>query len=239
MTPADRSKIELDRRALVELEDTQARDRDAERVARGEQALGLPSTATPSAPLDDRRQPDKGDLRIGDADRDVIAEVLSQHMADGRLMTDEREGRLGALYTSQTRAQARSVLAGLPPLEPAGGEPHEPTLGLPDWTSALDAHRSRSPEPMPLARPSRGVTAPGPTDGELNTAYRRWQAKAEKMNADKAAHQQAEASGDPREPALALKLRVSRGEEKSARAKLDELRKHRPDWVGSGSRPIS
>lgn len=65
----------------------------------------------------------------------------------------------------------------------------------------------------------------------MNTAYRRWRAKAEKTKADRAAHQQAEASGDPREPALAFKLKVSRGEEKTARAKLDQLRTRRPGWT--------
>jgi hypothetical protein len=227
----DRSKIELDRRAFVEQEEARERERDAERIARGEKALGLFSTATASTSIGDQRQPDTGDVRIGDADRDLIAEVLSQHMTDGRLTTDELEDRLGALYASQTRAQARSVLAGLPPLAPSGGEQHEAIIVLPDWASAREAEGSRSPASMPSGRPSGDVVGPVPTDGEMNTAYRRWHAKAEKMKADKAAHQQAEASGDPREKALAFKLTVSRGEEKSARAKLDQLRKRRPDWT--------
>ena len=46
------------------------------------------------------------------------------------------------------------------------------------------------------------------------------------------AHKRAEASGDPRETAVvSMKLTISRGEEKSARAKLDQLRKRRPDWT--------
>lgn len=68
----------------------------------------------------------------------------------------------------------------------------------------------------------------------MNTAYRRWHEKAEKMKADKVAHQQAQASGDPRETALAFKLAISRGAEKNARAKLDQLRKRRPDWSAMG-----
>ena len=52
------------------------------------------------------------------------------------------------------------------------------------------------------------------------------------MNADKAAHKQAEASGDPRETALATtRLTISRGAEKSARQKFEQLRKGRPDWT--------
>jgi hypothetical protein len=229
--PADRSKIELDRHAIVERQKEQARERDAAAIARGEKVLGVSSTATPSMPAADQRQPDTGNLRIGDADRELIAEVLSQHMTDGRLTTDELDVRLGALYTSQNRAQARSVLAGLPPLGPSGGQQHEAVPVLPDWVSPPEPLASRSPPPMPAGRPS-GLTAPIPTDGEMNTAYRRWQAKAEKMKADKAAHKQVEVSGDPRETARALmKLTISRGEEKSARAKFDQLRKRRPDWT--------
>ena len=153
----------------------------------------------------------------------MIAEVLSQHMADGRLTSDELEDRLGVLYTSQTRAQARSVLADLPPLAAAG----EAIAVLPDWLGAREAEVRASPP----SKPSGGAVAPVPSTGELNTAYRRWQAKAQKMKADEAAHRQAEVSGDPREPALAFKLTVSRGAEKSARAKLAQLRKRRPDWT--------
>lgn len=147
--PADRSKIELDRRAFVEREEAQEREGKAERIARGEKALGVSSTATPSTPVGDQREPDEGNLRIGEADRDLIAEVLSQHMTDGRLSTDELEDRLGALYASRTRAQVRSVLAGLPPLAPSGGEDHEAIIVLPDWVSVREAEGSRSPASMP------------------------------------------------------------------------------------------
>jgi Domain of unknown function (DUF1707) len=224
--PADRAKVELDRHAVLEQHDAQARERDAAAIERGEEALGMSSPARPSTPAADQQRADSGNFRIADVDRELIAEVLSQHMIGGRLTTDELEGRLGALYTSQTRAQAKSVLAGLPPLAGTGGQQHEGVPALPDWVNAPEALGSRAP-----AGPPSGVTAPAPTDGEMNTAYRRWQAKADKLKADKAAHKQAGISGDPREKALALKLTVSRGEEKSARAKLDQLRKRRPDWT--------
>jgi hypothetical protein len=233
--PADRSKIELDGHAMVEQQNADAREVDARAIARGERALGLSSTATSSVPAGDHQQPDTGNLRIGDADREQIAEVLSQHMTEGRLTTDELDDRLGALYRSQTREQARSVLAGLPPLTPSGKRQHEANPVLPDWVSAPEPARSRCPIPTPAGRPSGGVAPAIPTDGEMNTAYRRWQAKADKMKADKAAHKQAEASGDPEETLLALrKLTISSAEEKSARAKLKQLRTRRPDWTSGG-----
>jgi Domain of unknown function (DUF1707) len=178
--------------------------------------------------------PDTGDLRIGDADRDMIAAVLEQHMVDGRLTADELDERLGRLNDSQTREQARTVVADLPPLAPSDGEPHETVPVLPDWATA--------PSPTVVGPPATGAAAVGdrpehiPTDGEMSTAYRRWQAKAEKARADKAAHKRAEASGDARETARALmRLKMSRGEENSARAKLDQLRKRRPDWSAGAS----
>jgi hypothetical protein len=230
--PADRSKIELDRHAMVEQENANAREVDARAIARGERALGLSSIATPSTPAGDQRQPDTGNLRIGDADRELIAEVLGQHMTDGRLTTDELDDRLGALYTAQTREQARSVLAGLPPLAHSGGRQHEAIPVLPDWVSAPEPAASRSPASMPAGRASAGVAGAVPTDGEMNTAYRRWQAKADRMKADKATHKQAEASGDPKATLPALrKLTISSAEEKSARAKFEQLRKRRPDWT--------
>jgi Domain of unknown function (DUF1707) len=229
--PADRSKIELDRHAFVERQKADARHWETEAIARGDKELGLSPTATSADPVDDQPQLDTGDLRVSDADRELIAEVLNQHMTDGRLTTDELDDRLGAVYASQTRSQARSVLADLPPLAPSGRQ-HEAVLSLPGWASAPAAQGSRSPAPMPQGRPSDVAGPPVPTDGEMNTVYRRWQAKTQKTKADKAAQQQAEASGEPREIALASRrLLVSQSQEKSARAKWDQLRKRRPDWV--------
>src|SRR5947199_5728928 len=54
--PADRSKIELDRHAIVERQKAEAREWDAAAIARGEKALDLPSTATPPRPAVDPRQ---------------------------------------------------------------------------------------------------------------------------------------------------------------------------------------
>jgi hypothetical protein len=105
--PVDRAKVELDRDAVVERQDAQARERDAAAIERGAEALGMSPTAKPSTPAPDQQRADSGNLRIADVDRELIAEVLSRHMTDGRLTTDELESRLGALYTSQTRAQAR------------------------------------------------------------------------------------------------------------------------------------
>ena len=131
-------------------------------------------------------------------------------------------------------AQARRVLADLPLLGASDGQHGEAVPVLPGWVSAPDPVAPTPPTAAPAARPSGGSSAPGPTDGEMNTVYRRWQAKAQRASADRVAQQQAEASGDLNAATLASRrLVISTSEEKSARKKFDQLRKRRPDWTAT------
>jgi hypothetical protein len=57
--------------------------------------------------------------RLGDADRDELAQRLGRHYAEGRLDADELSRRLDAVYDATDRAGAAQVLADLPPLGPA------------------------------------------------------------------------------------------------------------------------
>ena len=70
-----------------------------------------------AAPMWDREQAD-GRLRISDADRDQISNVLGEHAAEGRLTLDELDRRLGVLYTAQTRAEVAPLVALAAPLRP-------------------------------------------------------------------------------------------------------------------------
>src|SRR5436309_7556392 len=105
----------------------------------------------------DMRGGDAGELRIGDSDRDQISDVLSEHVAEGRLTIDELDQRLGILYAARTRSEAAAVLADLPPLAAPGtaqhfqlGHTHEdPVPSLPAWL-ADDARRERT-APAPAA----------------------------------------------------------------------------------------
>jgi hypothetical protein len=81
-----------------------------------------------------------GRLRISDADRDQISEVLSEHAADGRLTMDELDRRLGVLYAAQTRAEVARLLADLPALAAPEKDRHhflhereETVPSLPEW----------------------------------------------------------------------------------------------------------
>jgi len=228
--PADRSKIVLDRQAMIAQEKATAREVADQAIARGEQALGGSSATGSAAPVDVEPHPDTGALRIGDPERELIAHVLNQHVVEGRLTVEELEDRLEVLYGAQTRQQARPVVDGLPPLAPGAGSEHDVPV-LPAWMTAPEPASARSLSTPPRAS-GAAVAGTAPTDSEMARAYEAWRAKVTKMKADKAAHKRAEATGDRKEAFLAFKkLAVSRAEENSARAKYDQLHKRRPDWT--------
>jgi Domain of unknown function (DUF1707) len=56
----------------------------------------------------------RGALRASDADREHVAERLRQAATEGRLLTDELEQRLEAVFSARTYAQLDVVLADLP-----------------------------------------------------------------------------------------------------------------------------
>jgi len=62
-----------------------------------------------------RRQPDPS-LRVGDAERNEVAEALSQHFSDGRLDQAELKERLDQAMTAKTGADLTGLLSDLPPL---------------------------------------------------------------------------------------------------------------------------
>jgi Domain of unknown function (DUF1707) len=57
--------------------------------------------------------------RLGDADRDALAQLLGRHYAEGRLDADELSRRLDAVYGATHRGDAAGALADLPVLAPA------------------------------------------------------------------------------------------------------------------------
>ncbi len=56
------------------------------------------------------------DLRVGDAERNKVADVLSQHFTDGRLDATELKDRLDQAMGAKTRADLSGLLTDLPPL---------------------------------------------------------------------------------------------------------------------------
>jgi hypothetical protein len=62
--------------------------------------------------------PPTGPIRVADADRERVIELLRDHAAAGRLEPDELEDRIGRAYAARYGSDLQAVLAELPP-EPA------------------------------------------------------------------------------------------------------------------------
>jgi hypothetical protein len=80
------------------------------------------------------------DARLGDADRDALAQLLGRHYTEGRLDADELSRRLDVIYAATDRGDAADALADLPPLAPAtpprrgwGRRPAEADRPEPTW----------------------------------------------------------------------------------------------------------
>ncbi len=61
----------------------------------------------------------KGDLRIGDAEREAAVQALGEHFVAGRLDVTEHEERIGQAYAAKMRSDLNSLFQDLPQLRPA------------------------------------------------------------------------------------------------------------------------
>jgi len=74
--------------------------------------------------------PPTGPIRVGDADRERVADQLRRHAAAGRLDTDELDERLGRAYAATYGSDLQAVVADLPPdSEPPRRERDRPHHG--------------------------------------------------------------------------------------------------------------
>lgn len=55
-------------------------------------------------------------MRLSDADREQLFELLTRHAAAGRIGIEELERRIAAVAMAQTREQVTELMADLPPL---------------------------------------------------------------------------------------------------------------------------
>ncbi len=190
---------------------------------------------------------DEASLRISDSDRDLIASVLSEHAAEGRLTIEELDERLGIVYAALTRREVRGVMAGLPALAPPEvhrrrhlGHERGEAVVLPEWLRADETTRGRPPSrrATPAVSPpdADDATRPGPTDEVMQVAYDAWRATVTQAKAGRKASRRAKAAGDKqaafRELIESVRLTAA---EKSRRAKFNDLHKLRPDWTSTPS----
>ena len=74
-------------------------------------------------------------MRLSDADREQLYELLSNHAAAGRLTIEELERRVAVAAHAQTREEVAPLFADLPPL---------PALSQIGWLSRARAHGEAS-----------------------------------------------------------------------------------------------
>lgn len=74
--------------------------------------------ADPFGPGSWRPRPPDPTLRVGDAERNGVAEALSQHFSAGRLDDQELKERLDRAMSAKTGADLAGILDDLPPLGP-------------------------------------------------------------------------------------------------------------------------
>ncbi|MEU6080613.1 DUF1707 domain-containing protein [Streptomyces sp. NPDC047108] len=82
--------------------------------------------------------PDLPELRASDADRDRVAEILRDALAEGRLDMEEFDERLGAAYQARTYADLEPLTRDLPVSGVAAGAAgREPVAVSGDWSERI------------------------------------------------------------------------------------------------------
>jgi hypothetical protein len=87
-------------------------------------------------------------IRVSDADRELVADRLREHFAQGRLSSDELDERIAVALSAKTFAELRRVTTDLPDPEPAPGQGRP---AAPPWAGRRGfAMRRRGPRLLPL-----------------------------------------------------------------------------------------
>jgi len=77
----------------------------------------------PWYPTRSSRSSPNPEMRVGDAERNQVADALSQHYSDGRLDANELKERLDRAIGAKTRGDLSGLLTDLPPLAPPASPP--------------------------------------------------------------------------------------------------------------------
>lgn len=116
----------------------------------------------PSGQPADQRLADRPvDLRASDADRDRVADILRDALAEGRLTTDEHSERLDLVYAAKTVGQLEPLVRDLP-----GGH-----TAAPAPAAALRPH-SYSPDPSGENPNLIGILGAGERRGRWRVGHR-------------------------------------------------------------------
>jgi hypothetical protein len=102
--------------------------------------------------------------RIGDAERDRAAELLREHMAQGRLSAEEFDERIGAALSAKVASDLDPLFSDLPGPRPGQGLATTPGYAAPPWQRPATPAAAAAPTPEVLpprsgaAEALRGVT---------------------------------------------------------------------------------
>ena len=114
-----------------------------------------------AAPLEPRPPYQPGDpslLRVSDADRHKVADILRDAAGEGRLEIDELDERLEATYAAKTYADLVPITADLPATAPgAAPQPRPAASAVP--AAALRQHHRGDERLDPQGRRGRSATA--------------------------------------------------------------------------------
>lgn len=112
-------------------------------------------------------------MRVSDADRDRVAEVLREAAAEGRITLDELEERLDLVYAAKTYADLEPITADLPTASTAPAPP----VGPPATAARTPDRRAGDGEALVIQAQGDSVTRKGrwrvPGRIEVNGKYGR------------------------------------------------------------------
>jgi hypothetical protein len=92
--------------------------------------------------------------RIGDVERDRAAELLREHMAQGRLTAEEFDERIGAALTAKVASDLDPLFSDLPGPRPGQTVATTPTYETPPWPGSTAAPAPASASAPPPQRHS-------------------------------------------------------------------------------------
>ncbi|MEU9148064.1 DUF1707 domain-containing protein [Streptomyces sp. NPDC048349] len=117
--------------------------------------------------------PEAAGLRASDADRDRIAQILSDALAEGRLTSEEHSERLDSLYAVKTVGELEALVRDLPAPDPgpapAAYAQHGAASGYPETVVAVCSSSARKGRWRPGAL-TRAVSVMGDVSLDLTEA---------------------------------------------------------------------
>ncbi|MCX5376162.1 DUF1707 domain-containing protein [Streptomyces sp. NBC_00091] len=135
-----------------------------------------PAAPAPAVPAAMAAEPAPGGLRASDADRDRIAQILSDALAEGRLTAEEHSERLDTLYAVKTVGELDLLVRDLPaataahrPAAPAAGLPAPASAGPVETVVAVFSSSARKGRWRPGAR-TRAISVMGDVTIDLTEA---------------------------------------------------------------------